>query len=72
MIPNGQLEDVVVIVQEAINNHENAQVPEAIFENPTPIKVLEELLEKTLLVYETKCSIDLEIFACEDDAYTIS
>jgi hypothetical protein len=52
LIHNGLLEDNVVIVQETIMNNENAQVPEAVFENPTPIKGLEELLERTFPVDE--------------------
>jgi deoxyhypusine synthase len=71
LIPNDKLEDIVVTIQEAIKNNENAQVLEAIFENPRPFKGLEELLEKAFLANETKSSIDLEKSACEDDAHTV-
>jgi hypothetical protein len=48
-------------------SHSNANVPEAIFENPEPIEGISELVDKALLSDEVRSSIDLEKSACEDE-----
>jgi hypothetical protein len=72
LIPNETVEDNVVVVQEAIMSHANANVPEAIFENAEPIEGISELVDNTLPSDEVKSSIDLEKSACEDDAQPVS